>query len=94
MSAVLFHWNAPKGALSSSPLISLGFAGSVLLLYGFCFFIILERYDFFTRSKKSTKSRDYRPRRRLVVWEILHLVISSLIFAASFYISFTLTINF
>lgn len=85
IAAILFHWNVPEDAISGSPFIKLGFTGSVLLLHVFCVFILQERHEFFTEITIEAQPLDYRPRRRLVVWEILNSVISLLIVAVSFY---------
>lgn len=79
-ASLQFHWAIDKGALFDSPLITLGWAATVLLLWNFVIVIMQERYDYFTRSKTSNR---YRPRRRLLVWEAAHAVFSTALFAVS-----------
>lgn len=81
MASLQFHWAVEKGALFDSPLLTVGWTASVLLLWNFIIIVMQERYDFYTRSKKSYK---YRPRRRLLVWEVAHLLFSSGLLAVSF----------
>lgn len=85
MASLQFHWGIAKGALLDSPLISVGWAATILLLWNLIITTMQERYDYFTRSQHSKR---YRPRRRLVVWELTHFVFSAALFGVSFYISF------
>lgn len=80
MASLQFHWAVEKGALFDSPLLTVGWTSTVLLLWNFIIIVMQERYDFYTRSKKSY---DYRPRKRLLVWEVAHFLFSLGLLAVS-----------
>lgn len=84
MASLQFHWAFDKGALFDSPLLAVGWTATVLLLWNCILIVWQERYDFYTRSEKSDK---YRPRRRLFIWEVAHLLFSLGLFAVSFSIN-------
>lgn len=82
MAALEFHWGIDKSALFGSPLLALGWTATVLLLWNLIIVMFQERYDFFTRSEKNLTK--YRPRKRLLVWEITHFVFVAGIASVSF----------
>lgn len=90
MASLQFHWGIDQHALFSSPLLAVGWAASLLLFWNIVIIVMQERYDYFTRSQKSTR---YRPRRRLLVWETSHALFSSGLFAVSFSINLKASIN-
>lgn len=82
MASLHFHWGGiDPHALFDSPLLDVGWVATLLLLWNTLTIIMQERYDYFTRSKTSTK---YRPRRRLLVWETAHALFSTGLLAVSF----------
>lgn len=89
MASLQFHWGIDQHALYDSPLVAVSWAATLLLFWNTIIIVMQERYDYFTRSKKSTK---YRPRRRLLVWETAHALFSTGIFTVSFS-SFKASIN-
>ncbi|KAG6362384.1 hypothetical protein INS49_010614 [Diaporthe citri] len=78
MASLVFHWGVDKDALFNSPMMTVGWTATVLLLWNFVISIMQERYDFFTRSKDSHM---YRSRQRLFVWELAHALFSTGILA-------------
>lgn len=89
-AALHFHWGIDPHALFNSPLLSVGWAATLLLFWNIIIIIMQERYDYFTRSQQSTR---YRPRRRLLVWETSHALFSTGIFAVSLAASLKASIN-
>lgn len=90
MAALHFHWGIDQHALFNSPLLSVGWAATFLMFWNTIIIIMQERYDYFTRSKKSDR---YRPRRRLLVWETAHFLFSAGLFSVSFSASLKTGIN-
>lgn len=91
MASLEFHWAISEHALFDSPVISVGWAVTVVLLCQCIFITMHERYDYFTRSKHSQR---YRPRRRLLAWECAHLASSLALVGVSFYITRKIVIFF
>lgn len=81
MASLQFHWGIDQHALFNSSLLTVAWAASLLLCWNIIIIIMQERYDYFTRSQKSTR---YRPRRRLLAWETAHALFSTGLIAVSF----------
>lgn len=91
IASLVFHWGVDKDALFNSPLMTVSWTATVLLLWNFVITIWQERYDFFTRSKE--ESDMYRSRQRLFVWELAHALFSTGIFSVSFSIGLRIAIS-